>query len=151
MGLAGLGLLMVIAVERQRDILLSSENYPQRNGSASFFYQEAWSDHSTLNSNLEKVYNCDFLSFLSCERPRGVENCTESIENLDPWTLLRDYSMILSAVVADSAAIPFPSPDSSSLRQLAERETTDGSWRCDFFLDFFLWVLRYSPTFPNSY
>ena len=51
---------------------------------------------------------------ITCERPRGVENCTESIENLDPWTLLRDYSMILSAVLADSAAIPFPSPDSSS-------------------------------------
>ena len=49
--------MMMIAVERQRDILVSSENYPQSNGSASFFYQEAWSDHSTLNSNLEKVYN----------------------------------------------------------------------------------------------
>lgn len=60
-----LGLLMMIAVERQRDILVSSENYPQSNGSASFFYQEAWSDHSTLYSNLEKVYNCGFLSCLA--------------------------------------------------------------------------------------
>ena len=60
-----LELLMMIAVERQRDILVSSENYPQSNGSASFFYQEAWSDHSTLYSNLEKVYNCGFLSCLA--------------------------------------------------------------------------------------
>ena len=56
--------MMMIAVERQRDILLSSENYPQSNGSASFFYQEAWSGHSTLDSNLEKVYNCSFLCVL---------------------------------------------------------------------------------------
>ena len=48
--------------------------------------------------------------------------------------------MILSAVVADSAAIPFPSPDSSSLRQLAEREVTEVG-DANFFLDFFLWVL----------
>ena len=68
-----LGLLMMIAVERQRDILVSSENYPQSNGSASFFYQEAWSDHSTLYSNLEKVYNCGFLSCLA-KGFRGAEN-----------------------------------------------------------------------------
>ena len=58
-------LMMIAVVERQRDILVSSENYPQSNGSASFFYQEAWSDHSTLYSNLEKVYNCGFLSCLA--------------------------------------------------------------------------------------
>ena len=81
--------------------------------------------HSTPTSRKSITAAASLLAKASLVASQtGAENCTESIENLDPWTLLRDDSMILSAV-ADSAAIPFPTPDSSSLRQLAEREATE--------------------------